>query len=51
EYEALIKRGVFIPIYKNNPKVRGYRIFKSKIINKVKSKKTAILYEKSKLVV
>ncbi|PVH70736.1 hypothetical protein DL98DRAFT_436415, partial [Cadophora sp. DSE1049] len=51
EYEALIKKGVFILIYKNNLKVKGHRIFKSKIVNKVKSKKIAILYKKSKLVV
>ncbi|PVH75995.1 hypothetical protein DL98DRAFT_426564, partial [Cadophora sp. DSE1049] len=28
-----------------------YRIFKSKIVNEVKSKKTATLYEKLKLVI
>ncbi|PVH74767.1 hypothetical protein DL98DRAFT_428865, partial [Cadophora sp. DSE1049] len=51
EYEALIKKGVFILIYKNNPKIKKHRIFKSKIINEVKNKKTATLYEKLKLVV
>ena len=30
EYKTLIKRNVFILIYKNNSKVKDYRIFKLK---------------------
>ena len=40
-----------MPIYKDDPRVRGHRIFKSRIVNEVKDKETAALYKKLKLVV
>ena len=40
-----------MPIYKNDPKVKGHRIFKSRIVNEVKGKETLALYEKSRLVI
>ncbi|PVH83472.1 hypothetical protein DL98DRAFT_615736 [Cadophora sp. DSE1049] len=36
EYEAFIKRGVFIPIYKDDPRVKGHRIFKSRMVDEGK---------------
>ena len=51
EYEALIKRGVFVPIHKDDPRVRGHRIFKLRMVDEVKGKETSALYEKSRLVI
>ena len=51
EYEALIKRGVFVPIHKDDPRVRGHRIFKSRMVDEVKGKETSAPYEKSRLVI
>jgi hypothetical protein len=50
KYEALIKRRVFVLIYKNNLKVKGKRIFKSRIVDIIKRDKES-LYKKSRLVV
>ena len=38
-------------IYKDNPKVRGYYIFKLRIVNEVKGKETLTLYKKLRLIV
>ena len=40
-----------MPIYKDDPRVRGYCIFKSRIVDKVKGKETLALYKKSRLVI
>ena len=45
-----MKAGVFILIYKTDPRINRQRIFKSRIVDEVKSKET-IPYEKSRLVV
>ena len=51
KYEFLIARGVFILIHRSDPKLRGQRIFKSRMVNKVKGKETIKTYEKSRLVI
>ena len=40
-----------MPIYKDDLRVKGHRIFKSRIVNKVKGKETLTLYKKSRLVI
>ncbi|PVH80071.1 hypothetical protein DL98DRAFT_549327 [Cadophora sp. DSE1049] len=51
EYKALIKKEVFIPVHKDDPRVKGHRIFKSRMVDEVKSKETLASYEKSRLVI
>ena len=51
EYEALIAKGVFIPIHRNDPKLKGQHIFKSRMENEIKRKEITKPYEKSKLVI
>ena len=44
-------KGVFIPIHQSDLKLKKQRIFKSRIINKVKEKKITKPYKKSRLVI
>ena len=44
-------KGVFILIYQSDLKLKGQRIFKSRMINKVKGKEIMKLYKKSKFVI
>ena len=50
KYKTLIKKGVFIPIQRDDLRVKG-RIFKLRIVDKVKEKETLNLYKKLRLVV
>ena len=52
EYESLIARGVFVPIHKSDLRLKGQRIFKSRMVDGgVKGKETTKPYEKSSLVI
>ena len=52
EYESLIARGVFVPIHKSDLRLKGQRIFKSRMVDGgVKGKETTKPYEKSRLVI
>ncbi|KAK6586278.1 hypothetical protein PZA11_001335 [Diplocarpon coronariae] len=46
-----MNRGVFVLINKNDPAIKGKRIFKSRIVDEIKGKETDHLFEKSRLVV
>ena len=51
EYEALMAKGVFILIYRNDLKLKGQRIFKSHIVNEVKGKETMKSYKKLRFII
>jgi hypothetical protein len=51
EIDGLITRGMFNFEQYNPTKHQDIRIFKSRIINKIKGKTTNILYKKSRLVI
>jgi hypothetical protein len=40
-----------MPISRNDPRARGYRIFKSRMVDEVKGKESSAPYEKSRLVI
>ena len=40
-----------MPIYKDDPRVRGHHIFKLRIVDEVKGKETSALYKKLRLVI
>ena len=44
-------KGVFVSVYRSNLKLRKQRIFKSRIVNKVKGKKAIKPYKKFKLII
>jgi len=51
KYKALMAKGVFVSVYRSNLKLRKQRIFKSRIVNKVKGKKAIKPYKKFKLII
>lgn len=51
EIEGLISKGVFEPILYEPEKMKGIRIFNSRLVNEIKGKGTKSPYEKSRLVI
>jgi hypothetical protein len=51
EINKLLAQGVYELIYYNTKEISNIRIFSSRMVNKIKNKKTLILYKKSCLVI
>ncbi len=51
EIDRLLARGVFKIIHKDDLSIGAIQVFGSRIVDEVKGKETATLYEKSRLVV